>query len=212
MEVTINEVSNVIQSYYNEKYPEFILTKRIMDNLILIVHKGLSNASDSMKMSQAYSSIYDFLEKDNILDFVKSRQPYTLPIPSQVIEDIENYFSVNFPDMHVCHICRKSNHPEEQNLYMVIASNNNGTYSCWSSWNTTTSSLNYGHYNLKSEQEGISILKDLFNDITDEQDKYGLNACEYYNNQMIQEESQQNPADTDLNESSIIISNRHRGK
>lgn len=40
----------------------------------------------------------------------------------------------------------------------------------------------------------------------------GLNACEYYNNQMIQEESKQNPTDTDLNESSIIISNRHRGK
>ena len=76
MEVTINEVSNVIQSYYNEKYPEFILTKRIMDNLILIVHKGLSNASDSMKMSQAYSSIYDFLEKDNILDCQKPSTIY----------------------------------------------------------------------------------------------------------------------------------------
>lgn len=213
MRVTTNEVNDVIESYYMEKHPEFILTKRIMDNLVLIVHKGLINTPDNMKIDQAYSSIYDFLEKDNILEFIKNRQPCILPIPNNVIESIETYFANNFPNMHVCHIYRKSNHPEDQYLYMVTAAKNDGTFSCWSSWNAITNSLNYGHYNLKSEQEGISILKDLFNDITDEQEKYGMNACKYTENTVIEdEEEQQKHVEAAQNENITISINRHRGK
>lgn len=206
MRVTTNEVKEVIESYYKEKHPEFVLTKRIMNNLVLIVQKGLNNTPDNMKIDQAYSSIYDFLEKDNILEFIKNRQPYISPIPDKVIASIENYIANNFPNMHVCHIYRKSNHPEEHYLYMVIATKNDGTFSCWSSWNEITDSLNCGHYNLKSEQEGISILKDLFNDITDEQEKYGMNACEYTENQVIEdEEERQKHIETTQNENTTII-------
>lgn len=214
MIVTVDEVKNVIENYYKDNHPDFILTKRIMDNLIPIIYKGLVNAIDDMSMEQAYPSIFSFLEKDNILDFVKTRQPYVSAVPDNVADSVKQYLDRSFADMKLCHIYRKSNHPDDQYLYMVIAEKNDGTFSCWSSWNSITGFLNHGHYYLTSEQDAISILQELFTDITDEAEKYGMFASEYSENQAAEEEEQKKCVESaqNENENSEMMLHRHRGR
>lgn len=214
MIVTVDEVKNVIENYYKDSHPDFILTKRITDNLIPIVYKGLVNAIDDMSMEQAYPSICSFLEKDNILDFVKTRQPYVSAVPDNVVDSVKQYLDRSFTDMKLCHIYRKSNHPDDQYLYMVTAAKSDGTFSCWSSWNSITGSLNHGHYYLPSEQDAISILQELFTDITDEAEKYGMFASEYSENQSAEEEEQQKRIESaqNENENSEMMIHRHRGR
>lgn len=213
MRVTMDEVNDVIRNYYNKAHPEFILTKRIMDNLAPIVHKGLAQAPDVMQIEQASASIYGFLEKDSILDFIKTRQPCVMAIPKDVIDAVNSYFADTFPNMRVRHIYRKSNQPDDQYLYMITAVKEDGTYSCWSSWNSFSGALNHGHYNLGSEETGIEILRNLFNDITDEPEKYGMEACEYEENQIMEDEDEkQKNIETEQNNSDIVIVNRHRGR
>ena len=65
MRVTMDEVNEVIKNYYEKMHPDFILTKRIVDNLEPIVYKGLIKTPDDMKIDQALSSVYSFLEKEN---------------------------------------------------------------------------------------------------------------------------------------------------
>lgn len=216
MRVTMDEVNEVIKNYYEKMHPDFILTKRIVDNLEPIVYKGLIKTPDDMKIDQALSSVYSFLEKENILNFITTRQPCVLPISDEVIGSIESYFATMLPNMKICHIYRKSNHPDDQYLYMVTAAKDDGTYACWSSWNAVTESLNHGHYNLESEQAGITILNGLFNDISDEPEKYGMNTCEYAENQIqVDNEEQQKhveAAQEAQNESDLLLVNRRRGR
>ena len=97
---------------------------------------------------------------------------------------------------------------------MVTAAKSDGTFSCWSSWNSITGSLNHGHYYLPSEQDAISILQELFTDITDEAEKYGMFASEYSENQAAEEEEQQKRVESaqNENENSEMMLHRHRGR
>lgn len=83
---------------------------------------------------------------------------------------------------------------------------NDVTYCCWSSWNSLTESLNQGHYGLKTEQNCIDILQDLFNDITDEPDQYGMQQNVYSNDD---EEEKKQIGNEECN---IIPINKHRGR
>ena len=65
---------------------------------------------------------------------------------------------------------------------------------------------NQGHYGLKTEQNCIDILQDLFNDITDEPDQYGMQQNVYSNDD--EEEKKQ----IGNEESNIIPINKHRGR
>lgn len=66
--------------------------------------------------------------------------------------------------------------------------------------------LNNGHYGLETEQNCIDILQDLFNDITDEPDQYGMQQNVYSNDD--EEEKKQ----IGNEESNIIPINKHRGR
>ena len=45
-------------------------------------------------------------------------------------------------------------------LFLVIAKEKNGDcYGCWTCWNESVKSLNYGHYVLKSREEAMEILE-----------------------------------------------------
>ena len=53
----------------------------------------------------------------------------------------------------------------------------------------------------------------MFNDITDEPEKYGMDACEYEVNQIMEdEEEQQKNIKAEQNNNEMVIVNRHRGR
>ena len=90
-------------------------------------------------------------------------------IPKDVLINVINYFSKNLPTFSVMEILKASNHPDDSYLYMVIAkkkanpfSRIMGDYSCWTSWNESTQSLNCGHYGLKTIHDAREICKKYF--------------------------------------------------
>lgn len=182
MKENINEteITEYIRNHYEVKHLEICITERIIDRITRIVIEGLANALDNVSKDDALKSIESFLERGNVLEFISKRQPNTNPIPEDVIQTLHTYFERYLPNYELCHVYRKSNYQEDDYLYCVTARNAfNEKYACWSSWNTTIESLNQGHYNLNSEADGIHILIDLFDDVTDEPAKYGMLATSY---------------------------------
>ena len=183
MKMSENEIKEYIRTYYEKHHTEYKITERILSRITAVIAEGLANASRNISKETEISSIETFLEKNNVLQFVGKRQPNTESIPEQVIHSLNMYFEKYLPGYELCHVYRKSNYQEDNYLYCLTARNADGKYVCWSSWNSLTESLNQGHYNLSSEMEGIHILLDLFNDVTDEPDKYGMLKAAYENQQ-----------------------------
>lgn len=88
-------------------------------------------------------------------------------IPEEVRNEIEMYFAEknSLEYYMVSEVQRASNHPEDNYLYMVIARKIDGTYSCWTSYNTTTHCLNYGHYGYSSIEECRKVLDEYYHKI-----------------------------------------------
>lgn len=184
MVVTDRELKTLVTSYYSEHHSEFMLTNRIMSGLVDVIRDGLENADENISFKQAVPSISSFLEKDNILEFVKDRQPNVNPVTEDVYKSLKNYMDSNssMDNYRIIYIYRKSNHPDDNYLYSVIGySTSTDSYCCWSTWNMSTESLNHGHYNLSTLEAAVDILKEQFNDITDEPEKYGLESNRYSN-------------------------------
>lgn len=179
MKIDETEITEYIKKHYIEKHPEICITKRIMDGILPIVTDGVAKASDDIPMDAALKSIDSFLEKSNVLEFIRKRQPNMNPIPTNVINTLKTYFDKYLQSYELCHVYRKSNYKEDNDLYCVTAKNIDQKYACWSSWNSKTESLNQGHYNLDSEVDGVRILLDLYSDVTDETDKYGMTVSDY---------------------------------
>lgn len=91
-------------------------------------------------------------------------------VPSGVIENIKNYLERNNLGEFIKAV-RMSDHPDDSFLYGVIAKKNDD-YSCWTCWNETTQTLNYGHYNMVSEEVCSEILMENFHRI------YGVNVID----------------------------------
>lgn len=99
----------------------------------------------------------------------------TTPVPQEVKENIKKYLEKN--DLgEVVDVMRASEWPDDNYLYHVIARkpnekklfhNGDWNYSCWTSWNSTTNGLNYGHYQLESEERAREICAEFFNRIPD---------------------------------------------
>ena len=96
MRVNDNDVKTMINEYYRDQHPELNITKRILDNLIPIVCKGLSETPDSMTIEKAMPAVHKFLEKENILNFIIERQPNMTCIPDQVVKSLKEYFVEDF--------------------------------------------------------------------------------------------------------------------
>ena len=79
---------------------------------------------------------------------------------NEVKKDVELYFKEHLPQYTVVlEIRRKSNHPDDDYLYMVSAKKSDNTYAVWT-WNESTKSLNHGHYNLKSVEDCEKIFEE----------------------------------------------------
>lgn len=84
-------------------------------------------------------------------------------IPEEVIIHIQEYFQKKLPNYEVVKVRRKSWHKDDAHLYMVAAKKNMGSYAVWTSWNESTQSLNYGHYDLADIESCERIMDEFYN-------------------------------------------------
>lgn len=90
------------------------------------------------------------------------------PVSQEVKEHVKEYLVNHLPNYELVDVVRKSDHPEDDYLYMVSAKNNNGTYAVWTSWNETTGSLNFGHYGLEDLESCPKLFNEYFHRIAGE--------------------------------------------
>lgn len=81
---------------------------------------------------------------------------------SVVRENVELYFKKYLPEYTVLEIRRKSYHPDDDYLWMVSAKKADNSFAVWTSWNETTQSLNYGHYDLKSIEDCEKVFEEFY--------------------------------------------------
>lgn len=93
----------------------------------------------------------------------------TTPVPESVKVNVKKYLEEHNLGEFV-EVRRASDHLEDYYLYHVIARKGK-SFSCWTSWNETTQSMNFGHYGLTYE-ECDSVLKEYFHEIS------GLNVID----------------------------------
>ena len=91
-----------------------------------------------------------------------------MSVPNNVIENVKRYFEANLPEYEVVKVLRRSSHPLDDYLYMVIGKKNQdkynmGKYSCWTCWNETTQTLNYGHYCIPTEEDVLKVVMEYYN-------------------------------------------------
>ena len=164
------QIENGIRDYFINKDNSLIITRRILN----VLTKKILESEDI-----TIDNLSDFLEKEQVIDFVSGRQPFVRAVDDNTVKNIENYFkkSEGLKEYQILLVYRASNHPEDDYLYSVVGYKNS-LYSCWSSWNDKTKSLNHGHYGLTSLEVAKCILKENFYDITDQTDMYGIKQSE----------------------------------
>lgn len=76
------------------------------------------------------------------------------------IQVLNKYLSEHLGNYSLEVMTRLSSYPDDYYLFIVKALNRNtNKYAVWTSWNTTTESLNHGHYNLTND-EADEIIKE----------------------------------------------------
>ena len=92
------------------------------------------------------------------------------PVPNEVRENVKKYLEKeNLGEL--VDVMRASDHPLDHFLYHVIARKPNTSkifhneewdYSCWTSWNETSQSLNFGHYHMSTEEKAREVCEEYF--------------------------------------------------
>jgi len=125
------------------------------------------------------NQVHSFLNSFSVRSFCEKQQPFMDPVPPAVIHEICDYFkdSSNSLDAYTpITAYRSSNSKGDSHLYSILAKRHDGTYSCWTRFNTSLHSMNNGHYGL-SKEEAISVIKEKFFDVTDcpeDPERYGM--------------------------------------
>jgi hypothetical protein len=64
-----------------------------------------------------------------------------------------------YKNLEVCKVLPVSRHPDDKHLYCIMAQNSDTKeYTVWTSYNSDTSSLNNGHYNIKSMNDAAKLM------------------------------------------------------
>jgi len=179
MAIKTEDIGGYIEKYFENNHKELVITKRIKEGLQAVILNNIDFKKPYILGENLFLSeelVDDLLRKENVINFVRERQPNIQRVSDDVIANISEYFSRHLPGYQLVQVCRKSNHPEDANLYSVVASKDKNEFACWTSWNNTTRSLNYGHYGLHSEHEASETLEEAFYDITGETEKYGIES------------------------------------
>lgn len=197
MNISLESVRTYIEKVYAELHKELIITERISQGLSDVFINNIKSLKPFVSSIDS-EEIDKFLQSENIVNFIKERQPEISPVSDIVIDNIRQYFDKYLPNYQITDVCRKSNHPEDAYLYSVVAVKGD-EYACWTSWNETAQSLNYGHYSLVSRETAIGILKENFFDVTNEPEKYGIeNTLKSIDGTEAHEEEAQNPQEVEV--------------
>ena len=90
-------------------------------------------------------------------------------VSKEVILNVLKYFDKELPQYNVGLVLRASEYPDDSYLYHVLAhKKDKSDWACWTCWNETTQCLNYGHYNLVSEEAAMEILNEYYFRIKEE--------------------------------------------
>lgn len=190
MEINKSDLESIIKEHYEAFHPEFVVTPRILEKLVLLFDDGLKKTSE-LSLEQVKQSICSYLEKDNVIMFVSDRQPVDLNIPEVVKSSVNAYFEESLKNYDVIAIFRASNAKSDSHLFSVIAKKKEpsryftGNYACWSSWNQSKETLNYGHYDIETLDSAMSILNEMFYDISDNKEFGPMKLPFYYNEELV---------------------------
>ena len=84
----------------------------------------------------------------------------TKNVTLKVVEDVKKYFDEKLPQYTVIDIVDYSYHPDDNYLFMVKAKKmKDNSYAVWTNWNQQSKSLNYGHYDIETNEEADRILR-----------------------------------------------------
>ncbi len=78
----------------------------------------------------------------------------------EAAEHVADYFRKNLPNFTVLGIVRKSLHPDDSYLYMIVSKKDDGSYAFWDCWNESTQSLNHGHYGIESLDACVKLVNE----------------------------------------------------
>lgn len=171
MEFRLEQIEEYIKEYYLRTHAELVITKLMCERIASVIRSNESvNAVSGDVLKQ---NVDAFLDKEHTLQFVRDRQPNTTKVSDDVIENVKNYFAKEMPRYIPVYVCRGSNHPEDDYRYSVIGKREE-EYSCWTSWNESTQSLNHGHYGMKDFADAMKVLHDNFYDISGEPERFGM--------------------------------------
>lgn len=145
-----------------------------------LLEAGMKRLANDKRLDlENTDQIRAYLNHDVVRKFIEDRQPIVSPVPDTVVAELKQYFenpSHSLQSFTPIEVYRASNASADQHLYSVIAKHRDGTYSCWTSFNTSLHSMNSGHYGV-SKDDAVNILHDNFFDITDcpeKPHKYGM--------------------------------------
>lgn len=82
----------------------------------------------------------------------------------EIAEHVIDYFKKYLPNYTVLCIVRKSLHPDDAHLYMVVSKKDDGSYGFWECWNEGTQSLNHGNYGIENLEDCMKLLDERRND------------------------------------------------
>lgn len=145
------KIQDVFFEYYKEKY--HVDTWEICMMLAFSGPKVNNDLTDfEIEVDDQFMKIADYTD---------------IGVSDKVKDNVRKYVAVHLPQYKVYEVYHKSNHDDDNYLYMVEAyrKENCNNYVVWTSWNESTQSLNHGHYDLTKEQVK-EVLKENFFDCT----------------------------------------------
>ena len=80
----------------------------------------------------------------------------------EIKKHVIDYFKRELPQYIVLEVVHKSNHPDDDYLFMVAAIHDKGTYAVWTNWNEYARSLNFGHYDISSIEDCRKLFDENF--------------------------------------------------
>lgn len=166
------ELYQYIKKIYDKDKFDLVITNKICASLTRAVM--LKFSEDNVVSEMKKGAINDFLMSEKTLTYIKDKQPDISVVPDAVVHMVKVYFQKNLSMYDSLNIFRSSNHPEDNYLYSVIGLHDNGTFSCWTCFNSRTESLNQGHYGLQTEDMALKIISSYYHDITGEPKKYSI--------------------------------------
>lgn len=167
----VEDVSDFLKSVYEKEYPELVITPRITQYLFKAIIDDFKG--EDAHLEPYNTELIDFLKGERFISFIQTRQPDVSRVPDNVIDDVIDFFKNELSGFTPLKVCRHSNHPDDSYLYSVFGQKEDGSIACWSTFNESTKSMNYGHYGLSSFEDAMDVIKDNFHDITEDMEHFG---------------------------------------